>query len=68
MGSGMRIDLFQHSDGGSWTNGLSREEKEYKESSLYFAISVVSTPVMSRPLRASYRGAIYHVTARGTER
>ena len=34
------------------------ERKEYKESSLYFAISVVSAHVMSRPLRVSYRGAV----------
>ena len=44
------------------------ERKEYKESSLYVASSVVSAHVMSRPLRISFPVAVYHVTARGNER
>ena len=37
-------------------------------SGFYFSIRVAYAPVMSRPLRLSYPGAIYHVTARGNER
>ncbi len=44
-----------------------RQTKE-ERSGLYFAISAVSTPVTSRPLRIGYRVTVHHMTVRGNER